>query len=293
MVRDIMTVRQTRQLEAPVRSIMNCEKTRKLPAMKGMFPFRLGTTSYIIPAAIIPNIRFLGPYVDEVELVLFESEGEYSLPSPAEIEEMRHLAAEFDLVYNVHLPTDVFPGDEDPLLRDRFQQRTLRFIHGTSPLDPTVFILHCEGANAAGQRSTDLNAWMNRTAESLEKLVHDGVDPHRIALENLEHVPEVLLPLAEHFGMSLCMDIGHLLRRGHSPLDQIQLLLSRCSMVHLHGVREGRDHLGIHWIPEQTWDPIYRALEQSFTGGVSLEVFSLEELIPSLHRIYAAAKSSI
>ncbi len=203
---------------------------------------------------------------------------------------MRHLAAEFDLVYNVHLPTDVFLGDEDPLLRDRFRQRILRFIHRTSPLDPTTFILHCESKNADGQRSTDPDAWMNRIAESLEKLVHDGVDPHRIALENLEYAPETILSLTEHFRMSLCMDIGHLLRYGHSPSDRIQLFLQRSSIVHLHGVKDGRDHLGIHWIPEETWNPIHRALKESFTGGVSLEVFSLQELIPSMHRICAAGK---
>jgi sugar phosphate isomerase/epimerase len=253
--------------------------------MKGRFPFRIGTTSYIIPAAILPNIRFIGPYVDEVELVLFESGGEHSLPSRDEIVEMGHLAAEFDLLYNVHLPTDVYLGDKDPLVRDRSQQNIIRFIHGTSFLDPTVFVLHCESADANGQRSTNLDAWLDRISESLEKLVHAGANPHRIALENLEYAPEIILPLAEHFGMSLCMDMGHLLRYGHSLPDQMQLCLKKCSMIHLHGVREGRDHLGIHWIPEETWSLIHRALEDSFTGGVSLEVFSLKELIPSLRRL--------
>ncbi len=266
-------------------NILNSREARSLPVMKHKFPFRLGTTSYIIPEAILPNIRFLGPYVDEVELVLFESEGEHSLPSPAEIGEMRALAAEFDLVYNVHLPSDVFLGDEDPVLRDRFQQTVLRFIHGTSPLNPTVFILHCESSNADHRTDTDPDAWIDRIAESLEKLVRDGVDPQRIALENLEYVPEKILPLAEHFGMSLCIDIGHLLRFGHSLSDRILPLLARSSMVHLHGVRDGRDHLGTRWIIPETWDRIHRALMESFTGGVSLEVFSIEELIPSLLRM--------
>ena len=267
--------------------ILNRYGAQSLPVMKRLFPFRLGTTSYILPAAILPNIRFLGPCLDEVEIVLFESAGEHSLPSAAEIEEMGHLAAEFDLVYNVHLPTDVFLGDADPVLRNHFQQRVLRFIRGTASLDPTAFILHCERKSANSRYDTDLNAWRDRISESLENLVHDGVDPNRIALENLEYAPEVLLPLAEHFGMSLCMDIGHLIRYGHNLSDQIQLCFERISMVHLHGVREGRDHLGIHRIPEKTWDPIHRTLKESFTGGVSLEVFSLEELVPSLHRLHS------
>jgi len=71
--------------------------------IKRMFPFRLGATSCIVPAAIIPNIRFLGPYVDEVELVLFESKGENSLPSPAEIEEMQFPARQ------IHRPANLLP----------------------------------------------------------------------------------------------------------------------------------------------------------------------------------------
>ena len=36
--------------------------------LKSRFPFRLGTTSYIIPADIIPNVRFPGPLIDDIEL---------------------------------------------------------------------------------------------------------------------------------------------------------------------------------------------------------------------------------
>jgi hypothetical protein len=51
--------------------------------MKGTFPFRLGTSSYIIPDEILPNIQYLKDLVDDVEIVLFESD-EYSNipPSP-------------------------------------------------------------------------------------------------------------------------------------------------------------------------------------------------------------------
>ena len=42
-------------------------------------PFRLGTTSYIIPADILPNVRYLADKVDDIELVLFEAD-DYSNP---------------------------------------------------------------------------------------------------------------------------------------------------------------------------------------------------------------------
>lgn len=264
----------------------------QLPVMKKRFPFRLGTTSYIVPASAIPNIHFLGPYVDEIELLLFESTGEYSLPSADEIREMGHLASEFDLVYNVHLPTDVYPGDPDPAVRDRFRETILRFIERTAPLDPTAYVLHCESGNADGGRSDDRKAWLARVSESLEKLVGGGADPRRIALENLDYPPETVLPLADRFGMHLCLDIGHMLHGGYELAGTIRQYLARCSMVHLHGVKNNRDHKGLQWIPDDAWDTIRLALHESYSGGVSLEVFSLKELISSLQRMEICVTSA-
>jgi hypothetical protein len=45
--------------------------------LKSRFPFRIGTTSYIIPDDIEPNILYLSDVVDDIEIVLFESD-EYS-----------------------------------------------------------------------------------------------------------------------------------------------------------------------------------------------------------------------
>ena len=86
-------------------------KSHPPPVLKGAFPFRLAATSYIIPADILPNVRFLGPFVDEVELVLFESAYESNLPSEETIRELKSLASGMNLTYNVHLPTDAFVGD--------------------------------------------------------------------------------------------------------------------------------------------------------------------------------------
>ncbi len=51
-----------------------------LKSLKNRFPFRLGTTSYIIPADLMTNVRLLSPLVDDIELVLFEADDESNLP---------------------------------------------------------------------------------------------------------------------------------------------------------------------------------------------------------------------
>lgn len=255
-----------------------------LPVLKRRFPFRLATTSYIIPDAILPNLRFLGPYVDEVELVLFESGPDSNLPSPAEIEEMRCIAGELDLTYNVHLPADIFLGDPDPALRKNFRQTLLRFYEKTLSLEPKVFILHLDSRMGNGQPNPDWDSWTERVTEEVRALMEEGIDPRRVALENLEYPLERILPLAESCGMSLCLDLGHMLRYGYELKAQLQHHLDRSVMIHLHGVRNGVDHLGLEWISPPDWQTIRQALE-SYTGGITLEVFSVQDLAPSLHRM--------
>ena len=52
-------------------------------------PFRVGATSYVIPDHILPNVEYLAPLVDDVELVLFETD-EYgsNLPDTSVIERL-------------------------------------------------------------------------------------------------------------------------------------------------------------------------------------------------------------
>jgi sugar phosphate isomerase/epimerase len=40
---------------------------------KGLFPFNIGTTSFIYPDDYVPNVKMLGPYLENIELLLFES----------------------------------------------------------------------------------------------------------------------------------------------------------------------------------------------------------------------------
>jgi len=40
----------------------------------GRTPFRVGATSYVLPDHILPNVEYLAPMVDDVELVLFETD---------------------------------------------------------------------------------------------------------------------------------------------------------------------------------------------------------------------------
>jgi len=64
---------------------------------KSLFPFKVGTTSYIYPAPILPNVVKLAPFLDEIELVLFESSGQENLPDPSQIQRLKKISTDWDV----------------------------------------------------------------------------------------------------------------------------------------------------------------------------------------------------
>jgi sugar phosphate isomerase/epimerase len=255
-----------------------------LPNLKGAFPFRLAATSYIIPAPILPNVRFLGPHLDEVELVLFESGGEENLPSEADIRELGRLRRDLNLTYNVHLPTDLFFGDPDPAVRREACSTAVRFYRRTLPINPTAYILHLDRRGGDGLVIRDREPLLSRFEESLALLTEAGLDPSLLAVENLDYPLEWIAPLADAIEMKLCLDLGHLAFYGFDRERYLDEFLEKTGMIHLHGVRDGADHRGADAIPEKEWEMIFRRLE-SYKGGLSLEVFSLEDLRASMVRL--------
>ncbi len=104
---------------------------------------RIGTTSYIIPPDdILPNVRYLADKVDDIELVLFESEEMSNLPDEKTIRELSLLGESHDLSYTVHFPLDIYPGSRDQQERSRFLRTIERIVTLTEPLNPFGYVLH-------------------------------------------------------------------------------------------------------------------------------------------------------
>ncbi len=255
-----------------------------LPCLKRQFPFRLGTTSYIVPGDLLHHIELLGPCLDEVELVLYECSEGHNLPTAAEVRELAARAAELELTLNVHLPGDLFFADPDPGRCQQFCDMVLRFYDRTLPLEPTAYILHLDSRWADGTVEREEATWQQRMAAALVCLQNRGLDLRRVLVENLEYPLGRLQPLVEAFNLGLCLDIGHLLRYNHDVASHLDDFLEQCPMVHLHGVNNGEDHLGLHHLSEELWALIRRQLA-GYRGTVLLELFSLSDLLPSLARI--------
>ena len=221
----------------------------------------------------------LGPYLDEIELLLFESAPD-SLPSKEEITTLATLATELDLTYNIHLPTDVSPGDNNPSLRHHAVDTIKRIIDLTSPLPSSTLTLHLSYDESSNEK-TSVKKWQELVYESMEQLISSGIKGKTLSIETLFYPFEWVENIITAFNLSVCMDIGHLILQNTDLETFFGRYSDIISIIHLHGVKNHRDHLSLDKLPEKEIDLVFRILKQ-FSGVVSLEVFSYKDLITSL-----------
>lgn len=246
---------------------------------KGVYPFKLGTTSFIYPDHIIPNIKMLGPYLDEIELLFFESQPA-SLPSRHEIKEMGLLAEEFDLSYNVHLPLDISMSAPDPSKRQAALKTILQIIDLTLPLAPSTYTLHLP-YNGTDFEPEQIKKWQELVYQSMEQLLSTGIATRWISIETLDYPFEWVENILNDLNLSACIDLGHLMVHGFEPETVFERYSHITSIIHLHGVENNTDHLALDRLSSKRANTIMGILKR-FTGVVSLEVFSYNKLVNSL-----------
>ena len=247
---------------------------------KGLFPFKIGTTSFIYPDHYIPNVKMLGPYLDEIELLFFESQGPEALPPRTVITELCRLAAEFDLSYNVHLPTDISISDRNSA-RQRFAVETMiRVMELVQPLDPSALVLHVPFDEKSYDNSIVAN-WRDRVYQSLLKIKSTVEIPDIIAIETLDYPLELLEDVLLDLDLMICLDLGHLMIYDYDLLEVFNKYAFKTSVLHLHGVENDRDHIALDRLSEKSASSVLQVLKK-YTGVVSLEVFSFDDLKSSL-----------
>ena len=246
---------------------------------KNAWPFKISAPSFIHPDDYIPNVQMLGPFLDEIELLCFESLRS-SLPSPATIRELASLAKEFRFTYNVHLPSDLDPGIPEHKEQNRFVENILHVMELTQPLEPTTYILHLPYNQAPIGRICD-KAWQSRISGCLRRLRDAGVQGPALSIETLNYPLEWIEPILQDYDLRVCLDMGHLILNHEDIETAYRRFAGQTTMIHLHGVNNGKDHLTLDVFDQNWLDKIFCLLKQ-FTGTVSIEVFSYNHLLNSL-----------
>jgi sugar phosphate isomerase/epimerase len=261
-------------------------ETSQTLRLKGAFPFRLGTTSYIIPDDILPNLLHLRERVDDVELVLFESDEFSNLPTPSLAEEFARVGLKAGLTYTVHLPLDTRLGSADELERRASVGKCRRVIERMTPVRPFAWILHLHGDRRGDPPTDDAPRWIEQNRRSLHELLDGGPEPRRICIETLDYDFGLVAGLVEALDLSVCLDLGHLLVQNRDVSAHLDRWMDRARVFHLHGVdSEGNDHCHLGNMPQGLLEDLAMRLSRLSAGEervVTMEIFGQNDFERSL-----------
>lgn len=249
-------------------------------------PFRIGSTSYVYPADILPNVEKLAADedVDDIELILFEvDDGPNNLPSEAVIGQIDVLAKTANITFTVHLPLDLTLA-ADGTAQHESLIKARRVIERTTPLDPFAFVFHLDGSGLNTQ------GWVDRSLRALDEVMKWVSDPALLAVENLENYPpDYLDPVLARAPISRTTDIGHFWKMGLDPLDYLEKWLPRTRVIHIHGMAD-RDHHSLALTPTVQLDPVMAILMAGYQGVVTLEVFETSDFFGSRTALVESVK---
>ena len=246
-------------------------------------PFRIGTTSYIIPDDILPNVHFLADKVKDIELVLFDIDEYCNIPDECQCAELNAVASTHGLSFTVHLPLNLDFSDEGQSLSI---EKAMKVISGTRCLDPLAYVCHLECKNIPAEPGTGLINWQEERIRAVEALAERSGIRADLAIENLESYPiEWNEPVVRACGTHVTLDIGHLFVQKLDPVPVIRKWLPLTSVIHLHGVGS-RDHQSLRYMPRETIRAVLaEIIRWDYRGVLTLEIFNEADLRDSMEMI--------
>jgi len=106
-------------------------------------------------------------------------------------------------------------------------------------------------------------------------------------VETLDYPFELVAPVILETGLSVCLDVGHLWLGGYDVDESLKTWLSRTRIVHLHGVRDGKDHLDLAVLEPGVLRALLARLgaDRVLQRVVTLEVFGEEPFEKSMNAL--------
>lgn len=245
------------------------------------FPFRLGTTSYIIRDDLCANAAYLRGIVDDMQLVLFDTPAASNIPTHNTIVELVRIAGDA-LTFSLHVPTHIRLACANDDRRRHYVRETISLLDCCTPLPLSVVIVHLEGDEPAQGNSRTWADWQAAATESLRMLEAAADVP--ICVENIERYhTRHAAPVVDAAGSRFCVDVGHEWKAGRAPLDLLTRRLDRTHALHLHAVGPERDHDALTYAPvDELADVLCLLHTQAWDGVLTLEVYE-DDFAPSLN----------
>jgi sugar phosphate isomerase/epimerase len=256
---------------------------------------RIGTTSFIHPGSWVENVRRLGPDFDDIEILFFEAEGESAFPSADECCALRDEKRAFGLTYSLHTPLEASLASTDAGRRLAGVSSVLRALDVASTIEPENVVVHVYLGDGErdSNRPHDLGAWRDRASESLLAIARE-VPRERLCVELLDYDYRCIEPVVRELGLSVALDVGHLVRDGLDELGELARLLPLTRIVQWHGTDPSdRDHRSIEHYPRERALGLLSALRAAdYRGVLTLEVFRAADLEGS-RRVLASLLSEL
>ena len=256
------------------------EKPSKAYAEAHPLAGRIAAPSFVIPAGVGENARFLAGRVDEVGLCLFETRACLNY-GPADLPP--DLTA-LPLRWHAHLPTDLpWPTKSSAVHPARTAARlALAVLDRAAFLQPGRAVLH--PPEGSPQRQRRLLAGF---AHHWKKHSHIP-----LLLENVKHsdIHGLGQDFLQDHGLGLCLDVGHLLGYGQKNL-LFSSLPEQAALVHWSAPGDGDRHLPLTALTEPQLQIATALMARFASGAVHLaEIFNWKGLASSLPVLDALAQ---
>ncbi|MFC1503847.1 cobamide remodeling phosphodiesterase CbiR [Spirochaetota bacterium] len=261
----------------------------KMKDHRNIYPFRIGTTSYILPIEednLVANVEFLKNSFDKIQLLYFSKDYLHDVMSAPILKRLEEIRGRSGVEYSVHLPVDLglLAANED--MKKRSIDIIETIIQSTAKLGVREYILHIDRSNGvplSGDFAAGGTAGL--FTHALEMLNKKCGCLDMFYIENTSYDLTEYADVIERYDMPVCMDIGHLLLCGLEIDGFIQVFNKRIKEVHLHGFSDGEDHRSLaetdRKILRNIWDYL-----KTYTASVIIEVFNEEDLAGSMGCLY-------
>ena len=238
-----------------------------------MSRLRFGGTSWVVPGSFADNLRVLAEDVGDMELVLFDTPQASNIPSRAEVAELAALCRELRMTCTVHFARDISTAT-DAAARTQDEDAALRLLELFAPLDPFAWIVHFCGERRGPSPSADMARWLDNTQRSAARLASAAGDSHKICAETLDYDFDLIYDLIKGAGLSVCLDVGHLVKYGFDARAKVLEYVADASVLHLHGVRpDGTDHVDLSHFDAGLFAFLMNSADDGRERVCTLEVF--------------------
>jgi sugar phosphate isomerase/epimerase len=248
---------------------------------KNKFPFKIGTTSYILHAKkdnIIKNINFLKDKFDKIQLLLFGKDYLDIFLNSYILNYLQEVKKNYSIEYSIHLPIDL------ELLNDSLGQinKSLdiiyQIIEKTVNLKAKEYILHIDKY----KKQVELNKNNFKNFKKVCKLIKNRMaNPEYFYIENTNYDLTYFKDIILENGFSVCLDIGHLFNYKQDFSIFISSFNKVIKEMHIHGIKNGKDHLSLNKLDKKYIKLLINYLT-NYKKSVTIEVFNKSDLIKSL-----------